>query len=139
MVRSRTQNKRRKARGASLVEAILGFVVIIPIGLAAVDVACLISTSQSNEQVAEQAARAAATQRTDQQARKAAEETCDKTQTSAIITAVSIDSINFDAAKGEVTVYTNMNVHVPIPMPWMTIFNLKASAMQPIVSFPAAI
>jgi Flp pilus assembly protein TadG len=129
----------RTSRASALVEAIVGIVVIIPIGLASVDVVTLISTSQSNEQVAEQAARAAACQRTAQDAQKAAEETCAKAPTSAIITAVQVESVNFDAGKGQVTVTTDMNIHVPIPMPWMNIFNLRAAAMQPIVSFPAAL
>ncbi|MBU6454804.1 MAG: hypothetical protein KGS72_23755 [Cyanobacteria bacterium REEB67] len=130
---------RRNSRASALVEAIVGIVVIIPIGLAAVDVVALISTSQTNEQIAEQAARAAACQRTAQDAQKAAEETCAKAPTSAIITAVQVESVNFDPGKGQVTVITDMNIHVPIPMPWLEIFNLRAAAMQPIVSFPAAL
>jgi len=121
------------------VEAIVGFVVIIPIGLAAVDVATLISTSQSNEQVAEQAARAAACQRSKEGAQKAAEESVQQTPTSNIISSILVDPVQYDATKGEVTVSTTMQVKMPIPMPFLNQFDLHASAMQPIVAFPASI
>ncbi len=69
----------------------MGFVVIIPIGLAAVDVATLISASQTNEQIAEQAARAAGCQRSDKGAHKqAAEESVSQTQLSNIITSIAV-------------------------------------------------
>jgi len=121
------------------VEAIVGFIVIIPIGLAAVDVATLISTSQSNEQVAEQAARAAACQRSEKGAQKAAEESVEQTPTSNIITNIAVDPVKYDPAKGEVSVTTTMHVAMPIPMPFLNQFDLRASAMQPIVAFPASI
>jgi Flp pilus assembly protein TadG len=128
----------RSRRGSSLVEAIVGFIVIIPIGLAAVDVATLISTSQTNEQVAEQAARAAACQRSQQGAQKAAEESLAQTQTSNIITSINIDPVVIDPVQGTVTVFSNMQVRMPIPLPFLTQFDLRAASIQPIVSFPAS-
>ena len=131
--------RQRSRRGSSLVEAIIGFVVIIPIGLAAVDVATLVSAGQTNEQVAEQAARAAACQRSVNGAQKAAEESVEQTQTSNIITQVSLDTVNYDPTMGQVTVSTVMQVRMPVPLPFLTTFDLKATEMQPIVAFPASI
>jgi len=138
-IKRRTIGKGRSTRASSLVEAIVGFIVIIPIGLAAVDVATLISTSQTNEQVAEQAARAAACQRSDKGAQKAAEESAQQTPTSNIITNIAVDPVKYDPVKGEVTVSTSMQVKMPIPLPYLNQFDLHASAMQPIVAFPASI
>ncbi|MBS1999337.1 MAG: hypothetical protein JSS86_23585, partial [Cyanobacteria bacterium SZAS LIN-2] len=101
--------------------------------------ATLISTSQSNEQIAEQAARAAACQRSDKGAQKAAEESVEQTPLSNIITSITVDPVKYDAVKGEVTVSTNMQVKMPIPLPFLSQFDLHAAAMQPIVAFPAAI
>lgn len=129
---------RRSGRGASLVEAIVGFIVIIPIGLAAVDIVSLIATSQTNEQAAEQAARAAACQRSDQGAQKAAQDSIDQMQPNSMMCAITIDTVTYDPAHGQVTVFTNMQVQMPIPMPFLNKVNLRASAMQPIVAFPAA-
>jgi Flp pilus assembly protein TadG len=132
------KRQQRRRRGSSLVEAIVGFIVIIPIGLAAVDVATLISSSQTNEQIAEQAARAAACQGNLLGAQKAADESLSQTQTTAIITSVTIDPVTYDPAQGQVTVFSNMQVRMPVPLPFLTEFDLRASAMQPIVAFPAS-
>jgi Flp pilus assembly protein TadG len=121
------------------VEAVVGFIVIIPIGLAAVDVATLVSASQSNEQIAEQAARAAACQRSDVGAQKAAEEVVEQTELNNIITSVNIDQVTFNPAAGQVTVFSNMQVKMPVPLPFLNTFDLRAQAIQPIVSFPASL
>jgi Flp pilus assembly protein TadG len=121
------------------VEAIIGIIIIIPIGLAAVDLATIVSTSQSNQQIAEQAARAAACQRSQDGAQQAAEESLEQNQTSNIVTSVTIDTVNYDLPHGQVTVSTNMQVRVPVPLPWLNEVNLSADAMQPIVAFPASI
>lgn len=136
-------NKTRRAGrsrrlGASLVEAVFGFVVIIPIGLAAVDVATIISCSQTNEQLAEQSARAAACQRSQQGAQNAAEEAIEQQIPNTIIISITIDPVNWDPANGQVTVYSNMQVAVPVPLPFLNRFDLRSGAMQPIVAFPAA-
>jgi Flp pilus assembly protein TadG len=128
----------RNRRGASLVEAIVGFVVIIPIGLAAVDVAVLISASQTNEQIAEQAARAAGCQRSEKGAQKAAEESVSQTQLTNMITQLTCDPVVYDLTSGQVTVFINMQVTMPVPMPFLNQFDLRAGSIQPIVAFPAS-
>ena len=42
----------RNSRGQNLVEALAGFVILIPIGLAAVDVVAFVSAVDSNEHLA---------------------------------------------------------------------------------------
>ena len=51
-----------KKQGQSLIETMLGFIILIPIGVAAFDIVSLVASTQLNEQFAENAARAAAFQ-----------------------------------------------------------------------------
>jgi Flp pilus assembly protein TadG len=135
-MRMSRRNRRRK-KGQSLIEAMIGFMVLIPIGLAAVNVVCLVSTSQTNEQWAEIAARAAAT-RTDQgSAMKAATEALSDLERNQIIEDVQISSTDFNLATGHVTVFTSMKVKLPVPIPGFSEVNCAASSIQPIVSTPA--
>ena len=130
---------RRSKRGQSLVEAVIGMVVIIPIGLAALDMVVFTQVAQQNEELVEMSARAAA-QRGDQaSAYKAVQDVVSRVQTSSVIQDVVIQNVTFDLAKGQVSVNTAMTVRVPVPLPWLSIVTCQASSVQPIVSTPAPI
>lgn len=132
-----TRRSRRRKKGQSLIEAMIGFMVLIPIGLAAVNVVCLISTSQTNEQWAEIAARAAATKVDQAGASKAATEALGDLELNQIIQEVQVSNTDFSLATGHVTVFTTMKVKLPVPIPGFSEVTCSASSIQPIVSTPA--
>ncbi|MDZ4836749.1 MAG: hypothetical protein SGJ27_23460 [Candidatus Melainabacteria bacterium] len=128
---------RRRSKGQSLIEAMIGFMILIPIGLAAFNVVVLVSTSQTNEQWAEIAARAAATRRDQQSAYKAASDSLSDCELNKIIEDIQITDTKFDLTTGHVTVFTAMKVKLPVPIPGFSEVTCNASSIQPIVSIPA--
>ena len=130
---------RKTRRGQTLLEAIAGFAVIIPLGLMAVDLVTVLSTSQSNEQWAEMAARAACSQGNEQAAKQAAENALKRCQLSNLIKSISVETVDYDLGKGQVTIGTTMEVAMPVPFPFLSQIECHASAIQPIVSTPAPI
>lgn len=133
---SRKRQKRR-SRGQSLIETMIGFIVLIPIGLAAVNVVCLVSTTQTNEQMAELAARAAAQRVCITSAKKAASDVIADCERNSIVQNIQLTDIDFDPANGHVTVNTEMEVKLPVPIPGFSVATCKASSVQPIISTPA--
>lgn len=138
------KRKQRKAggrdnSGQTLIEALTGFIVIIPLGLMAVNLVAVVSTSQSNEQWAELAARAAAAQANEQNARKAAENSLARAKLSSIIKSVTVSKVDYDLARGQVTIGTTMQVAMPVPMPFLSELECHAASIQPIVATPAPI
>lgn len=129
--------RRRRKHGASLVETMVGFIILIPIGLAAVDLVTLISCSQNNEQWAELAARAAAGMHSEQGAIKAAEDAISDCEITPVVLALQIDELKFDVRAQQVSVSTAMEVKMPIPFPWLSQVTCHANSVQPIVSTPA--
>jgi len=113
------------------------FFILIPLGLVAVDIVGLVSSTQQNEQIAEMAARAAATQSTQDTAENAAKDALSRVQTGPIIASVTLVNFTYDTGLGNVTVSTDMDVHLPIPFPFFNQVNCRASSVQPIVSTPA--
>jgi Flp pilus assembly protein TadG len=129
--------RRRRRKGQSLIEAMIGFMVLIPIGLAAVNVVCLVSSSQTNEQWAEIAARAAATRLCEADALKAANESLSDLERNQIIEDIQITKTDFDLISGHVSIFTTMKVKLPVPIPGFSEVTCTASSIQPIVSTPA--
>jgi hypothetical protein len=134
----KTSYKRRKTSAQTLIEAMVGFIVIIPIALFAVDVVALMSTAQTNEQWAETAARAAGSCSCETMAQTAVKNSLKRFVPSSIIRSVELEKITFDQVNGQVTVATVMQINVPIPLPWMNQFEFRASAIQPLLGTPAA-
>ena len=127
----------RKKRGQSMIEVMIGLVVIIPIGLAAVDIVTLTNASQNNEELCETASRAAATKGDQQGATKAVQEIIDRVQLNSVIQQVSIQNVTYDLGTGKVTVGLVMTVKVPVPFPYLNTVDCQAISAQPIVSTPA--
>jgi len=136
--KKKTNCKRRKPSAQTLIEAMVGFIVLIPIALFAVDVVALMSTAQTNEQWAETAARAAGSCSCETMAQNAVKNSLKRFVPSSIISSVDLEKITFDQVNGQVTVATVMQINVPIPLPWMNHFELRASAIQPLLGTPAA-
>src|SRR5208283_2013019 len=107
-------NKRKKSnrsrRGASLIEAVVGLCVIVPLVLFAVDVTMVTSMAQSNEELAEQLARLCATVQTQTNAQKACQDVLAQYQKPSNVKEVDLASVTFDLGLQEVTVSTSMDV-----------------------------
>lgn len=136
--RSNFRVNSRRASAQTLIEAMVGFIVLIPIALFAVDVVALLSTAQSNEQWAETAARAAGSCSSETMAQNAVKNSLKRFVPSSIVSSLELEKITFDQINGQVTVATVMQINVPIPLPWMNQFQLRASAIQPLLGTPAA-
>jgi Flp pilus assembly protein TadG len=134
---SYTGLKSRRRKGQSLIEVMLGLLVIIPIGLAAVDIVVLTNASQNNEEIAGTAARAASTQGNAAGATNAVEQIVQRVSLNNVVQSVDIDDVNFDLGRGTVSVSLIMTVKMPIPFFSFNTISCKASAIQPIVSTPA--
>jgi len=128
-----------RQRGQSLVETLAGFVIILPLALFAIDLTTMVVTSQMNEHLAEDAARAAANQLTSLLAMQAAKMPVDDFPKTAFITKVSIQQVDYDPAAGQVTVTTEMEVNLPISWSSFGKVTLHANSTQPIVATPAPI
>ena len=127
----------RNTRGQSLIEVMLGLLVIIPIGLAAVDIVVLTQSSQNNEELAETAARAASTKGNEASATNAVQQIVQRVARNNVVQDVQIDDLKYDLGKGMVSVSLLMTVKLPIPFPNFTTVTCRADAVQPIVSTPA--
>ena len=127
----------RNSRGQNLVEALAGFVILIPIGLAAVDVVAFVSAVDSNEHLAEAAARGAAKAADQQGAQTIAEDAVKHCTPVWMVQAVMVDDVNYDPGKGVVSVAVLMQLKLPIPLPGYSEVSCRASSIEPIVFTPA--
>jgi Flp pilus assembly protein TadG len=131
------QSLARGKRGSSLVETLAGFAIIIPLGLFAVDLTMVISASQLNERLVEDAARAAGLQGDAQDAEAAAETAINSYQVASPIKSVHITDFVFDPINSQVQVKTNMVVGLPVPVTTLDQVTIAADAVEPITAIPA--
>jgi Flp pilus assembly protein TadG len=131
----RPQSARK--RGQSLVETLAGFMIIIPLALFAIDITTVVVANQTNERLAEEAARSAANQLTLMLGQQSAQAAIDHFQCSQFITAVSMQNFAYDEAGGHVSVTTQMDVKLPVSWATLGKVSLCAQATQPIVASPA--
>jgi Flp pilus assembly protein TadG len=127
----------RRSNGTSLIETLAGFAIIIPIGLLAVDLTMVVSASQLNERLVEDAARAAGNQSNEQDARAAAETAISSYQITSPIAGVKVTDVAFDPMAAQVQVITQMIVNLPVPLSSLDKVTLNADAVEPIVTIPA--
>ena len=131
------RRRKRNRKGQSLVETMAGFFILIPLGLFFFDLVTMMTAGQTNEQWAEIASRAAATQTSEQMALKSAETAISKCTTTSVIQNVQIEAVKFDTQQGQVSVSTVMTVKLPVPFPYFNQVQLRAAAIEPIVSAQA--
>ncbi len=127
----------RREKAQSLVETMVAFFILIPIGLIGIDLTVLFSSTQQNEQLAEQATRAAASQGSQDAARLAAQGALDRFTPSGITTSVTLQDLKYDLTAGTVSVSTEMTVKLPVPFPYFSQAIVSASSVHPLVSIPA--
>lgn len=128
----------RRNKGQSLVEVMVGLIILVPIGLAALDLVVFTQATQANEQLAETAARAAASAGSQSGAQQNAQDVMQRFQPSSIMPSAEISSVQFNTGTQMVTVTTTMQVQVPVPMPFLSNVTCTANSVQPILSTPAA-
>jgi len=87
---------RARSSGTSLIETLAGFIIIIPIALVAMDLTTVISASQINEHLVEDAARAAANQVGTQNAQAAAQTALQSYPINRPIVSVVITDFNYN-------------------------------------------
>ena len=153
--------ERKRPRGQSIIETVVGIIFLIPIVLFLFDVAVLVLCSSANDNLAKSAARAAASATdavtnngTNAAARVAAIQICNNFQTSTLIQPASagilggkfmtgyfwngpgggVEGTNANCAAGQVCVVTTMRVNVPVPFGPFTGSDFRARAVEPIVS-----
>jgi hypothetical protein len=124
--------------GQSIIEAVVGVLVLIPIVLLAIDANYLLSANRSNQELAHNVARAAANQTDTAEAEKSANKTVDGYEKTSLVKSVVLSEFVFDVPSKLVTVTTTMEVAVPVPMPWTNTVRITAHWLEPIVALPAS-
>ena len=130
--------KNRWARGQSIMEVVVGLIVLIPIILLAVDATFLLTANRANQELAHNIARSAANQRSADTAEQAARKTVDEYARTSMIESVTLSEFSFDTTSKIVTAGTLMKVGLPVPIPGISVVQLNAQWAEPIVALPAA-
>lgn len=156
----------RPTRAQSLIETLVGVIVLIPIVLFLFDVAALVLANSANDNLAKHCARAAASATNaagtgdGNAAQAAAVRISNNFATSLIIKKPTTGGVGgsyvtfFDwagptrvtagtneggappAANGQVVVISTMLVNMPVPFPFFQEAHFRARAVEPIVSIP---
>ena len=105
--------------------------------LVAVDVVAFVSAVDSNEHLAEAAARGAAKASSQDTAQTVAEDVVKHCTPPWMVQKVMIDDVEYDIGKGMVSVATLMQMKLPVPLPGYSEISCRASSIEPIVSTPA--
>ena len=121
-----------------MIEALIGFCVIVPLILFAVDVAMVTTMAQANEEFAEQLARLCSTVQNQNNAQKACLDVIAQYQKPGNVLSLDLNKVIFDQGLQEVTITTSMDIALPVPILGQTTRRVTATAMQPVISFPAA-
>lgn len=113
-------------RGQSIVEVVVGIILIVLAVLALADLVVVVQAGMINGDLAARAARAAANQVDSPSATTVAEEVAKKFATSSIISGVDSVKVTLDSpAKGQLTVDSTISVNVPFPIPGLNMNPLK--------------
>ena len=126
------QRKQNRTRGASLIEAALGALILVPIALLIVDIMCLVFANSVNDTCAKNCARAGANQPNGGAANAAAEKALATFQKSGIIKSIVLSDLTYQEG-GNCTCVTDMVVNLPVPFPGFTSANFRNRAVEPIV------
>lgn len=133
------RQRRKRNKGQSLIETLVGLAIMIPLALFAVDVVALINAAHLNDEWAETAAKVAARQGNERLARESAEKAVLRVPLSQIVQSIRVDAVTFDPVEGHVIVTTVMDVKLPVSFPSMETVTFRHKSVQPIVSTRAPI
>jgi hypothetical protein len=138
-VNKNCQYKRhKKSSGQSLVETLVGFMLLIPIGLVSYDLTYILIACQNNEQLADNAARAAARHGDPVSAQKSVQLAIDDFQQTANYGNVSLTDFTYnDQNNGQIYLALKMDVNIPVVFASWRTMTVNAQSVQPIVGIPA--
>ncbi|MBX9772277.1 MAG: hypothetical protein K2X29_12950 [Candidatus Obscuribacterales bacterium] len=109
-------------KGQSIIEVVVGIILIVIAVLALVDIVVVIQAGMINGDLAAKAARAAANQEDSASATSVAEEAANKFATSTIISSVDSVKVTLNSpATGQLTVDSTIKVNVPFPIPGLNL------------------
>jgi hypothetical protein len=132
------RSKRLAMLGQSIIEVVVGVLVLIPVVALAVDANALLGMNRANQELAHNVARAAANKTTADKAEESAKLYVQDFEKSKLVQSVKLTEFDFDIPAKLVTVTTTMEVGMPVPLPWTSTVRFSAHWAEPIVSFPAA-
>lgn len=117
--RSKSPSSRR---GQSIIEVVVGIILIIMAVLALADIVVVVQAGMINGDLAARAARAAANQVDSASATTVAQEVASKFAASTIISKVSSITVALNSpASGQLTVDSTIQVNVPFPIPGLNL------------------
>lgn len=120
-------------------ETVAGLIFLIPLALFSYDLTFILISSQNNERLAENAARAAANHATNLSAQQAAQQAVDTFNQSAGGNSVSLANFSYDDDNGQISLITKMEIKLPAPFASWSKATVSAHSVVPIVATPAPI
>lgn len=127
---------RKRLVGQSIVEVVVGMLILVPIGLFLLDVGTLVLAQTANDTLAKSAARAAAEQPDEEKAKAASNAVVDKFALSAIIKERPDLKLTYNTGN-DVIAKTTMKVNLLVPIPFVPQFEnptFEAQAREAIVA-----
>ncbi len=129
-------------KGQGILEVVVGLLVLVPMGLAMLDLAAIVLANQANDEIAKRAARAAASQSTLSSARTVVKQLKDGIKAAGMIRTVDVLSVVEFATTGDqgVRVRSTITVCLPVPIPFVAnsgSLKFTAEALEPIVGIEA--
>ena len=125
--------RRRPTRGGSLIEAVVAAIFLIPIVLGMLDLVVMVMSSMDNDELAKNAARAAASQPDQNTSYQAALNVVNRFKTSNTITSVNMDDFKY-TQNDSILVATKMKVCLPVEVAGWGHLTFVAQSVQPIVA-----
>ncbi len=129
--------KRRNGRGQSITEVIIGGMVLVPVVLAIIDLAVVVIGGEIVNDLAKQAARAAANSVDGTEANTAVQDVVKTFSTSPTYKNLTLSLDKYDGTHaGQTTVLASVTVVLPVPVPFLNVgptIALKTQATEAIV------
>lgn len=123
-------------KGQSIVEVVVGIILIVIALLALADLVVIVQAGIINGDLAARAARAAANQEDSASATSVAEDVANKFATSTIISSVDDIKVTLNSpANGQLTVDSAIKVNVPFPIPGLNLnpVTLRTQSVGPML------
>jgi len=127
----------RQSRGQSIIEVLVGGVILVPIVLAIIDLAVVVLGGEICNDLAKQAARAAANAGTQVDAQTAVDNVKSHFTVSGTYSNVTLNLSSYTAAyDGTATVQSSLTITLPVPVPFLNVgptMGVKSQATEAIV------
>lgn len=133
------KTRARGHRAQSIIEVLVGIMVLVPIALALLDLGCVVIAGNIAGNLAKQAARAAGSSTSQALANAALQDTLKQFPASPIIKNPQLQLTTYDTTTAIVTVKANVDVGLPVPLPFINgggPVKIQTQASEPLVSQP---